>query len=108
MSKFMKKHGNNGESFILTRELDDFMEQHGFEKDTCAYGGEMGWSTGFYDKDKNNFYRGHVSAESIRVHEEYDCGGVLRDWSYDVESQHLESLENFLTLLDEAYDPLYI
>lgn len=108
MSKFMKQHGNHGEDFILTRELDDFMEQHGFEKGWCAYGGDKGFSKGFYDKDKNNFYRVHVTAKTIQIHEEFDCGGVICDWSYDVESQHLESVQSFLTLLDEAYEPLNI
>lgn len=109
MSKFLKQHGNEGNAVILTRELDDFMEHHGFEKDTCAYGdNEMGWSTGFYDKDKNNFYRVHVTAESIKIHEEYDCGGVICSWNTHVSERHLESDKAFLHLLNLAYEPLNI
>ena len=109
MGKFMDVHANKGQGTILTTELDMFLKAQGFHMDTCAYGGdERGWVNGYSDTSGTYFYRIHITGKLIRVHYEYECGGLVWDREYDVKNEHLENIRPFVKFLDTIYEEMDI
>lgn len=109
MNKFLKQHGLNGERVILNKLLDSFLKNRGFEQDSSAYDEKtIGWSTAFYDKEKFYFYRVHITEDAVQIHEEYDFGGLSREWKEPLEKEDLQDVDSFVLKLNQAYEPMNI
>lgn len=100
---FMRLHPNPVRPSILSKELDWFMEEQGFVLERSNSDEDVeGWANvypaGVYS------YRVYVTADTIYVCKEYDCGGSIRQWSYPVKEKDKVDVNSFLYRLDSAYE----
>lgn len=109
MAKFSDLHDSVKSNTIIDSDIDSYLEEKDFSRDTCVYGGNIqGWVNGYYSKCRTYYYRVHITASLIRIHQEYECGGLISDWDFSVTPDDCSSIDSFVKLLDKAYDVMDI